>query len=96
MSGELRSAWRQESDVAHTDMADASEEVMLKQTLTELEARVATHVGRLARMLLSHRLQVDPRAQAGREFLCPHCQGKLRIQEEAQVRTLSTIFGSWH
>lgn len=65
----------------------------MKQTLSELEARVAVLVGDMARMLLSHRLQVDPRAKAGREFLCPHCQGKLRIQEEAQSRTLSTVFG---
>jgi hypothetical protein len=74
-------------------MVDASEEVMLKQTLSELEAKVAVHVGNLARMLLTHRLQVDPRARASREYLCPHCRGKLRIQEEAQARTLSTVFG---
>jgi len=66
---------------------------MLKQTLSEIEAKVMVEVGKLARILLSHRLQVDPRAKASREFLCSHCQGRLRIQEEAQPRILSTVFG---
>lgn len=93
MSGELQSAWRSKTDAAHGELAEASEEVMMKQTLSELEARVAVLVADMARMLLAHRLQVDPRAKTNREFLCPHCEGKLRIQEEAQARTLSTVFG---
>lgn len=66
---------------------------MLKQNLSQLEALVTEEVCKLARLLLEQRLQVDPRAKADREFLCPHCQGKLRIQEAGQPRTLSTVFG---
>lgn len=70
-----------------------SEAVMLKQNLSEIEAIVAQEVGKLARTLMMHRLLLDPRAKAEREFACPHCQGKLRIQESEQARTLSTVFG---
>lgn len=66
---------------------------MLKQNLSQLESMAAEEAQKLARLLLEQRLQVDPRADGNQEFLCPHCQGKLRIQETQQMRSLSTVFG---
>lgn len=85
--------WREVSEVTYRRLVMVSEEVMLKQNLSELEDMVAEEVGKLARTLLKLRLQVDPRAKADQEFICPHCQGKLRIQEAEQVRNLSSVFG---
>ena len=66
---------------------------MLKQNLAELEAMAVEEALKLGRMLLEHRLLRDPRAEAQREYACPHCQGKLRIQESSQVRRLATVLG---
>lgn len=85
--------WKEASDAAYRCLVMISGEAMLKQNLSELEAMVAEEAGKLARTLLKLRLQVDPRAKAEQEFICPHCQGKLRIQEAEQVRTLSSVFG---
>jgi hypothetical protein len=87
------SLWREDSEAAYRRLIMVSEEVMLKQNLSQLEDMVAEEIGKLARTLLKLRLRVDPRAKANQEFKCPHCQGKLRIQEAKQVRTLSSVFG---
>lgn len=85
--------WREARDAAYRRLVVVSEEVMSKQNLSQLEEMAAEEAGKLARLLLKLRLQVDPRAKAEQKFICPHCQGKLRIQEAAQVRTLSSVFG---
>lgn len=89
----LRAAWGETSEAIFCELVEASEGVMLQQTLSEIEKKVAEGASKLAKLLLAQRLQVDPRADAEGVYLCPHCEGKLRIQEGAQVRTLSTVFG---
>jgi len=85
--------WREVSETAYRRLVMASEEVMLKQNLSQLEEMVTEEANKLARVLLKLRLQVDPRANANQAFICPHCQGKLRIQEGGQVRILPSVFG---
>ena len=71
----------------------ASEEQMLKQTLSEVEAYLQRKALELAREALTHRLAVDPRADPKREHECTRCKKPLRIQEDQQSRTLATVFG---
>lgn len=89
---DLKSAGIRITEAAY-DRLLTSEAVMLKQSLSEIEAIVAEEAGKLARTLVLHRLLLDPRAKADRKYCCPHCQGPLRIQEAEQTRTLSTVFG---
>jgi len=70
-----------------------SEEQMLKQTLSELEAYLQRQMLELARQTLMQRLAVDPRADPKREHACTRCNKPLRIQEDRQKRTLATVFG---
>jgi hypothetical protein len=75
------------------DALGASEERMLKQTLSELEAYLQQQMRELTRETLMHRLAVDPRANPEAEYACLRCKGRLRIQEKRQSRTLPTMFG---
>jgi hypothetical protein len=75
------------------DALGASEERMLKQTLSELEAYLQQEMRELTRETLMHRLAVDPRANPDRDYACLRCKGPLRIQEKRQNRTLPTVFG---
>lgn len=76
------------------DLIGGSEEQMMKQNLSEIEAIVERELKKLGQLLLRQRLEADPRAQAGREYVCTRCQGRLRIQESAQRRVLETEFGA--
>jgi hypothetical protein len=60
--------------------------------MAELVARIEESGQRIAQMLLKSRLAEDPRTDPT-EPLCRQCQGKLRIQEHAQRRMLSTAIG---
>lgn len=71
----------------------ASEERMLKQSLSEIEAFLQQKALELARNALMHRLAVDPRADPYGEYECIRCKGRLRIQEKRQNRSLPTMFG---
>src|ERR1035438_8505409 len=76
------------------DLISGSEDQMLKQSFSEVEAMVERELKKLGRLLLEQRLEADPRAERGREFHCTRCQGRLRIQEPQQVRCLETEFGA--
>jgi hypothetical protein len=71
----------------------ASEEQMLKQSLSEIEAFLQQRALELARDALMHRLALDPRADPKREYACTRCKKPLRIQEDRQNRSLPTAFG---
>lgn len=63
-------------------------------SLTELE-QMAEQMGReFGRLLLSRRIQGDPRVNPGQEFIHPPCQQKLRIQNSAQQRIAKTSVGA--
>lgn len=79
--------------VALADKIGGTEEQMLRQDFSELEAMVREGVQGFARVLLEKRLQMDPRSDTDREFECTHCGRRLRIQEPAQARRLETEFG---
>jgi len=76
------------------DLISGSEEKMMKQSLSEIEAIVERELKKLGQLLLAQRLEADPRADPGREFQCTRCQGRLRIQEPEQARCLETEFGA--
>lgn len=75
------------------DKIAASEEQMLKQSLSEIEAFLQQKMLDLAREALMHRLAVDPRADPKREYECTRCKKPLRIQEARQNRSLPTALG---
>ena len=60
--------------------------------MAELAARFEESGRKLARALMKVRLSQDPRTDPA-EPLCRQCQGKLRIQEHAQRRSLNTVIG---
>ena len=60
--------------------------------MAELAARFEESDRKLARALMKVRLSQDPRTDPA-EPLCRQCQGKLRIQEHAQRRSLNTVIG---
>ena len=62
--------------------------------MAELVARAEAAGKRLARALLLSRMEQDPRRNP-EEPLCPRCGAKLRIQEPAQRRELSTALGEF-
>lgn len=66
---------------------------MLRQTFSDIERLVWEGALRLARMIVEQRFQLDPRAKAEQELRCLRCQGRLRVQEDAQARRLATVFG---
>lgn len=60
--------------------------------MAELVALAEESGRELARALLLSRLQEDPRRNP-EQAICRQCQGKLRIQETAQKRTIQTVLG---
>jgi len=82
-----------EKAAAILDEIASSEEQMLKQSLSEIEAFLQQRMSELTRNALMHRLAMDPRADPKREHLCTRCKKPLRIQEERQNRNLPTVFG---
>lgn len=82
-----------EAAIALADEIGGTEEQMLRQDFSELEAKLRQGAQKLARLLLEKRLQMDPRSDGDREFQCTRCQRRLRIQEPEQVRRLETEFG---
>lgn len=66
---------------------------MLRQDFSEVEAIVLEEMQKLGLQLLRTRLKIDPRARADRDFQCTRCRGKLRVQEQEQVRRLDTVVG---
>ena len=75
------------------DQLAVSEEHMLRQSLSEIEAYLQRSMLELAREALMHRLAVDPRADPKRGYECTRCNKPLRILEERQNRSLPTILG---
>lgn len=92
MKEALRAAWRQRAEAAF-DRLDLPEEELMRQNFSEVEVIVLEEMHKLGVQLLRTRLQIDPRARVDREFQCTRCQGKLRIQEQEQVRRLDTVIG---
>lgn len=60
--------------------------------MVELVALIEESGKELARAMLESRLQEDPRNNP-EQAVCRQCQGKLRIQEPAQRRVISTAIG---
>ncbi|MFH0963606.1 MAG: ISKra4 family transposase [Planctomycetota bacterium] len=60
--------------------------------MVELVARIGESGRRLTKALLESRLAEDPRNNPA-DPVCRQCQGKLRIQESAQRRVISTAIG---
>jgi hypothetical protein len=79
--------------VALLENMAASEEQMLKQSLSDLEAYLQREALNLARTALMHRLAVDPRADPKPGYECARCKKPLRIQEDRQNRTIPTALG---
>ncbi|MFN2240360.1 MAG: ISKra4 family transposase [Thermoanaerobaculia bacterium] len=62
-------------------------------SFSDLEELAFAAGQRLAKLLLESRLEGDPRAEPDGDYCCPRCQGKLRIQERQQARTMRTMVG---
>jgi hypothetical protein len=85
-------AWQSVSQAAFAQI-NVSEAEMLRQNFSQVEAIVLEEMKKLGRQLLLTRLQADPRSDPAGKFECTRCHGKLRIQQEEQVRYLETVIG---
>ncbi|HSW49910.1 MAG TPA: hypothetical protein VLH09_07020 [Bryobacteraceae bacterium] len=65
-----------------------------RTTFSELENALKPQADFLAALLCEKRLRLDPLAQPGEEFLCPHCARRMRVQNHAQERKLDTLSGA--
>ena len=75
-----------------SELGGAQYSMTKDMNMTELAARFEESGRKLARALMKVRLSQDPRTDP-EEPLCRQCQGKLRIQEHAQRRSLNTVIG---
>lgn len=78
---------------AVTDEFTVSEEQMMRETFSELEARAWNGALKFVRVLLEKRLEMDPRSDGDRAYQCTRCHGRLRVQDPEQRRRLETEFG---
>lgn len=86
-------AWRLTSQGTFSEFGNLTEAEMRRQDFAQVEALVLEAIKKLGRQLLLTRLQADPRSDPAGKFECSRCQGKLRIQQEEQVRRLETVVG---